>query len=202
MDRCRWLRQGQGRQFTRQAGGRLRSRAVALCSACRGIAGRTASLQLAQGGACDRRHLVDGAGCCTCRGCLSTTATRRPESELIRDVQGHGSSGCSAIIITPAMIATWVLGLWLAWQGGYFSSGWFHAKFALVFALSGGSWFLLGVGPPVRPGPEYGFGLALAALERGPDRPHDLHRYPRDRETVLKILRFAGNAFAQQIRLL
>jgi protoporphyrinogen IX oxidase len=41
------------------------------------------------------------------------------------------------IIITPAMIATWVLGLWLAWQGGYFSSGWFHAKFALVFAMSG-----------------------------------------------------------------
>lgn len=42
-----------------------------------------------------------------------------------------------AIIITPAMAATWVLGLWLVWQGGYLSSGWMHAKFALVFALSG-----------------------------------------------------------------
>ena len=41
------------------------------------------------------------------------------------------------IIINPAMIVTWVLGLWLAWQGGHLTAGWFHAKFALVFALSG-----------------------------------------------------------------
>jgi protoporphyrinogen IX oxidase len=41
------------------------------------------------------------------------------------------------VIMMPAMVITWVLGLWLAWQGGYFASGWFHAKFALVFALSG-----------------------------------------------------------------
>ena len=40
------------------------------------------------------------------------------------------------IIIDPAMIVAWVLGLWLAWQGGHLGSGWFHAKFALVFALS------------------------------------------------------------------
>ena len=42
-----------------------------------------------------------------------------------------------AIIMTPAMAATWALGLWLVWQGGYLSSGWMHAKFALVFAMSG-----------------------------------------------------------------
>lgn len=41
------------------------------------------------------------------------------------------------IIINPAMVATWVLGLWLAWQGGHFAAGWFHAKLALVLALSG-----------------------------------------------------------------
>ncbi len=35
-------------------------------------------------------------------------------------------------IINPAMIATWVLGLWLAWQGGWFSAPWLHAKLALV----------------------------------------------------------------------
>ncbi len=40
-------------------------------------------------------------------------------------------------IINPAMILTWVLGLWLAWQGGWFKAPWFHAKFALVFLLSG-----------------------------------------------------------------
>jgi putative membrane protein len=41
------------------------------------------------------------------------------------------------IIINPAMVITWVLGLWLAWQGGHFSAGWLHAKLALVLALSG-----------------------------------------------------------------
>jgi putative membrane protein len=39
-------------------------------------------------------------------------------------------------IINPAMVATWVLGLWLAWDGGWFSSGWMHAKLALVLGLS------------------------------------------------------------------
>jgi putative membrane protein len=41
------------------------------------------------------------------------------------------------VIINPAMVATWVLGLWLAWKGGHFSAGWLHAKLALVLALSG-----------------------------------------------------------------
>jgi len=40
-------------------------------------------------------------------------------------------------IINPAMIATWVLGLWLAWSGGWLAAGWFHAKLALVLILSG-----------------------------------------------------------------
>jgi putative membrane protein len=41
------------------------------------------------------------------------------------------------VIINPAMVLTWVLGLWLAWQGGYFAAGWMHAKLALVILLSG-----------------------------------------------------------------
>ena len=45
-------------------------------------------------------------------------------------------------IINPAMIATWVLGLWLAWHGpdsrfGWFASGWLGAKLMLVLVLSG-----------------------------------------------------------------
>ncbi len=40
-------------------------------------------------------------------------------------------------IINPAMIATWGLGLWLAWDGGWLMSGWFHAKLAAVLAMSG-----------------------------------------------------------------
>ena len=44
-------------------------------------------------------------------------------------------------IINPAMIATWVLGLTLAWLGpdsryGWFAYGWLQAKIALVVALS------------------------------------------------------------------
>jgi len=40
------------------------------------------------------------------------------------------------LIINPAMMATWVLGLLLVWLGGWHSSGWLHAKLALVIALS------------------------------------------------------------------
>jgi putative membrane protein len=40
------------------------------------------------------------------------------------------------IIVNPAMVAVWALGLWLAWDGGWLRSGWFHAKFILVLAMS------------------------------------------------------------------
>jgi protoporphyrinogen IX oxidase len=39
-------------------------------------------------------------------------------------------------IITPAMVVSWVLGLWLAWAGGFYAAGWLHAKVLLVLALS------------------------------------------------------------------
>ena len=44
-------------------------------------------------------------------------------------------------IINPAMVATWVFGLWLAWLGpdsryGWFASGWLWAKIILVLGLS------------------------------------------------------------------
>jgi putative membrane protein len=45
-------------------------------------------------------------------------------------------------IINPAMGATWVLGLYLAWSGGWFSSGWLHAKLLLVLLMSGVHGFL------------------------------------------------------------
>ena len=40
-------------------------------------------------------------------------------------------------IMNPALIATWVLGLWLATQGGWWKAGWLHGKLALVLAMSG-----------------------------------------------------------------
>ncbi|GGG32201.1 protoporphyrinogen oxidase HemJ [Chelatococcus composti] len=39
-------------------------------------------------------------------------------------------------IINPAMIVTWLAGLYLAYEGGWFRAGWFHGKFALVILLS------------------------------------------------------------------
>ena len=41
------------------------------------------------------------------------------------------------VIINPAMIVTWLAGLYLAWAGHWFSAGWLHAKLALVLVLSG-----------------------------------------------------------------
>jgi putative membrane protein len=40
-------------------------------------------------------------------------------------------------IINPAMIVTWVAGLYLAWAGHWLSAGWLHAKLVLVLVLSG-----------------------------------------------------------------
>jgi putative membrane protein len=40
-------------------------------------------------------------------------------------------------IMNPAMIVTWLLGLWLAWRGNWFAAPWLHAKLILVFAMSG-----------------------------------------------------------------
>ena len=40
-------------------------------------------------------------------------------------------------IINPAMIVTWVLGLWLAYQGSWFAAHWLHLKLALVLVMMG-----------------------------------------------------------------
>src|SRR6478735_5864715 len=41
------------------------------------------------------------------------------------------------VIINPAMILTWLLGVWLAWTSGLYAAHWFQAKFVLVLAMSG-----------------------------------------------------------------
>jgi putative membrane protein len=40
-------------------------------------------------------------------------------------------------IVNPAMVATWVFGLWLVWLGGWAFAAWFQVKFVLVILLSG-----------------------------------------------------------------
>ena len=40
-------------------------------------------------------------------------------------------------IINPAMIVSWVFGLWMAWKIFHFQGGWLHAKILAVLLLSG-----------------------------------------------------------------
>ena len=47
-------------------------------------------------------------------------------------------------IINPAMIVTWLTGLWLVWKGGWHAAGWFQAKFVLVLLMSGAHGFFVG----------------------------------------------------------
>lgn len=48
------------------------------------------------------------------------------------------------IILTPSLIVVWVLGLTMAYAGGHFASGWFHAKLTLVLVLTGYHGWLVG----------------------------------------------------------
>jgi putative membrane protein len=41
------------------------------------------------------------------------------------------------IILTPSLVIVWVLGLALAYAGGWFSAGWVHAKLLLVVIMTG-----------------------------------------------------------------
>ena len=38
-------------------------------------------------------------------------------------------------IINPAMIAAWIFGLALAWQGDHWRDGWFHGKLLLLLGM-------------------------------------------------------------------
>jgi putative membrane protein len=57
---------------------------------------------------------------------------RSPQSETFKVMEHR----LLKVIINPAMVVTWVLGLWLAWQGGWLSAPWLHAKIFLVVLLS------------------------------------------------------------------
>ena len=46
------------------------------------------------------------------------------------------------VIMNPAMVIAWALGLWLAWAGGLYADLWFIAKFAAVLAMSAAHGYL------------------------------------------------------------
>ena len=56
------------------------------------------------------------------------------------------------IIITPAMLAVWALGLTLAYIAGAWDQAWFQLKLALVLALSGYHGWMIGYGSKLAKG--------------------------------------------------
>jgi putative membrane protein len=55
-----------------------------------------------------------------------------PQSETFKIMEGR----LLKIIMNPAMMITWVLGMILAWQSFQFEGGWLQAKIALVVLLT------------------------------------------------------------------
>ena len=72
------------------------------------------------------------------------------------------------IIISPAMILVWVLGLTLAWLTGAWSQGWFQAKFVLVLLLSGYHGWMVGYGRRLARGDRSMSGKALRLMNEVP----------------------------------
>jgi putative membrane protein len=72
------------------------------------------------------------------------------------------------IIITPAMIMVWVLGLSLMWVTSAWTMGWFQLKFALVLALSGYHGWMVGYGRKLAKGERPVSGRALRLMNEIP----------------------------------
>ena len=72
------------------------------------------------------------------------------------------------IIMTPAMVLVWVLGLALAWTIGAWSQGWFHAKFLVVVLLSGYHGYMVGYGKRLVNGQRPASGKALRIMNEVP----------------------------------
>jgi len=59
-------------------------------------------------------------------------ATGSPQSETFKVMEQR----LLRFIMTPAMIATWLLGIFLVLQGHVINATWFHIKLLLVFVMS------------------------------------------------------------------
>jgi putative membrane protein len=73
-----------------------------------------------------------------------------------------------SIILAPAMIIVWVLGLMLAFDTGAWSQGWFHAKLLLVILLTGYQGWLSMYGRRLAQGQRPVSGRALRMLNEVP----------------------------------
>jgi protoporphyrinogen IX oxidase len=72
------------------------------------------------------------------------------------------------VIINPAMILVWLLGLSLAWITGAWSQHWFQAKFGLVLLLSAYHGWMIGYGRKLARGDRSMSGRALRMMNEVP----------------------------------
>ncbi len=74
-----------------------------------------------------------------------------------------------SIILTPSMIVVWLLGLLLAQTISAWDQGWFHAKLAVVLALSAYHGWMIGYGRKLgRPGAALLTGKQLRLINEVP----------------------------------
>src|ERR1700726_1605829 len=88
-------------------------------------------------------------------------------------------------IINPAMIVTWLAGLYLAWAGSWFSAPWLHAKLLLVLVLSGVHGFFSRCVRDFAADRNLRSERFLSNYQRDTDGFDDRDRYPGSGEAVL-----------------
>jgi protoporphyrinogen IX oxidase len=73
-----------------------------------------------------------------------------------------------SIIVTPAMMLVWVLGLTLAYITGAWNEGWLHAKLLVVLGLSAYHGYMVGYGKTLASGKRPASGRALRIMNEVP----------------------------------
>lgn len=63
----------------------------------------------------------------------ATIGPNTPQSETFKVMERRLYRG----IVTPAMLATWATGLWIAYEGNWFGAHWLHGKLLLVVLMTG-----------------------------------------------------------------
>ena len=107
------------------------------------------------------------------RGSPQSETFKRMERRLLR------------AIINPAMIATWLAGLWLAWKGFGFTGRLAARQDRAGAADVGGARLSGRGGAQIRRGSQRKIGEALAAGQRNTHIADDRDRHPGHREAVL-----------------
>ncbi len=72
------------------------------------------------------------------------------------------------IILTPAMLLVWILGITLATEGGWWTAGWLHAKLLFVLGLTAYHGYMVGYGRKLAAGQRPASGRALRLMNEVP----------------------------------